>query len=83
MKIEEAENIGFAVPINIIKPIIKKLYETGDFKEASIGIYVYDKEVVRYLKNLKIDTGVYVVSINKTGAAYGKGLLARRYYIKH
>lgn len=49
--------------------------EAGEFKEAAIGIYAYDKEVVRYLQDLKIDTGIYVASINKTGAAYGKGLL--------
>ena len=75
VKIEDVEGIGFAIPINIVKPIIKKLNETGNFKEASIGIYAYDKEVVRYLQDLKITTGIYVVSINKNGAAYGKGLL--------
>lgn len=82
VKIEEAEGIGFAIPINIIKPIIQKLITTGDFKEASIGIYAYDKEVVRYMQDLKIDTGIYVASISKTGAAYGKGLLVRRYNYK-
>lgn len=76
VKIEEAEGIGFATPINIVKPIIQKLLENGEFKEASIGIYAYDKEVIQYLDgNLKFDTGIYVVSINKIGAAYGKGLL--------
>lgn len=79
VKIEEAEGIGFAIPINIIKPIINKIINTGNFEEASIGIYAYDKEVVRYLQDLKIDTGIYVASINKAGAAYGKGLLVRRY----
>lgn len=80
VKIEEAEGIGFAIPINIVKPIINKILNTGKFDEASIGIYVYDKEVVRYLKDLKIQTGIYVASISKTGSAYGKGLLVRRYY---
>lgn len=75
VKIEEAEGIGFAIPINIIKPIIRRLEETGNYKEASIGIYAYDKEVIQYLKNLKFDNGIYVVSVNKNGAAYGKGLL--------
>ncbi len=76
VKIEEAEGIGFAIPINIVKPIIKKISETGEFVEASIGIYAYDKEVIQYLdRDLKFNTGIYVVSINKTGAVYGKGLL--------
>ena len=66
-----------------MKPIIQKIIKTGKFEEASLGIYVYDKEVVRYLHDLKIDTGIYVTSVNKTGATYGKGLLVRRYNKKN
>ena len=76
VKIKEGNNIGFAIPIDIVKPIIEKIKNTGNFAESSIGIYAYDKEVIQYLEeNLKFDSGIYVVSINKTGAAYGKGLL--------
>jgi len=76
VKIEDAEGIGFAIPIDIVKPIIEKIEKTGEFVEASIGIYAYDKEVTQYLEeNLKFDTGIYVVSVNRIGAAYGKGLL--------
>ena len=79
IKIEEAEGIGFAIPINIVKPIIERLVKDGEFKEASLGIYGYDLEVVRYLTKLKIEEGIYVAKVNKTGASYGKGLLMRRY----
>ncbi len=76
VKIEEGSHLGFAIPIDIIKPIIEKIKNTGNFVESSIGIYAYDKEVIQYLdEDLKFDSGIYVVSINKTGAAYGKGLL--------
>ncbi len=76
VKIEEATGIGFAIPINIVKPIIEKLKKDGSFTEGSIGIYAYDKEVVKYLdENIEIDTGIYVVSVKRDGAAYGKGLL--------
>lgn len=76
VKIEEAAGIGFAIPINNIKPIIEKIVNTGNFVEASIGIYAYDKEVIEYLDdNLEFDTGIYVVSVKPEGAAYGKGLL--------
>ncbi len=75
VKIEEAEGIGFAIPINIVKPIIEKIQLNGRFKEPSIGIYAYDKEVIQYLDNdVKFDNGIYVVSIKKDGASYGKGL---------
>lgn len=76
VKIEEAEGIGFAIPINNVKEIIDRFKDEGSFTESSIGIYAYDKEVIRYLKeDLKIETGIYVVSVNKDGAAYGKGLM--------
>ena len=76
VKIEDAEGIGFAIPINIVKPIIEKLKSEGEFTEGSIGIYAYDREVIQYLdEKLNFDTGIYVVSVKKDGAAFGKGLL--------
>ena len=70
------EAIGFAVPINIVKSIIEKFKQEGNFTESSIGIYAYDKEVIKYLEeDLEIEKGIYVVSVNKDGAAYGRGLM--------
>ena len=76
VKIEDATSIGFAIPINNVKPIIERIIKEGSFTESSIGIYAYDKEVIQYLdENLKFDTGIYVVSVKPEGAAFGKGLL--------
>ncbi len=76
VKIEEGNHLGFAIPIDIIKSVVEKIKNTGSFIEPSIGIYAYDQEVIKYLEeDLKFDTGIYVVSIDKTGASYGKGLL--------
>lgn len=36
VKIESAEGMGFAVPINIVKPIIESYQKEGKFEEASI-----------------------------------------------
>ena len=72
VKISSAEGIGFAIPINIIKPIIEKFKTTGTFEEATIGIYAYDKEVIPYLNNAKMatfDKGIYVAQITKNGPA--------------
>lgn len=73
VKITDAEGIGFAVPINIIKPILEKLIETGKFEEAYLGIYGYDKEVIPYLdSNLEIESGVYVASIQPDGPLFNR-----------
>ncbi len=75
VKIESAEAIGFAIPINIIKPIISSYTKNDNFEEASIGIFAYDKNVIPYLNSkLNIESGVYVVEVIKNGAAEKAGI---------
>ena len=71
VKISSAEGIGFAIPINIIKPIVESFRNTGKFEEANIGIYAYDKEVIPYLnsKYNNFTKGIYVAQITKNGPA--------------
>ena len=72
VKISTAEGIGFAIPINIVKPIIESFKENGNFDEATIGIYAYDKEVIPYLDStfrINFDRGIYVAQITKNGPA--------------
>lgn len=64
IKISDAESIGFAVPSNIVKPIIERLIKDEKFEETYLGIYGYDKEVINYLdEKLDIETGIYVAKI--------------------
>ena len=44
LKIETAEGIGFAVPVNVIKPIIEKFASTGNFEEPYIGCLLYTSD---------------------------------------
>ena len=72
VKITSADGIGFAIPINIVKPIVESYKNTGNFEEATIGIYAYDREVIPYLKganNANFDKGIYVAQITKNGPA--------------
>ena len=72
VKISDAEGIGFAVPINIVKPIVNKLVSDGKFDEAWLGIYGYDKEAIKYLdSNINIESGVYVAQIATDGPLIG------------
>lgn len=74
VKITSAEGIGFAVPINIIKPIIEKLESDGKFEEASIGILGYDSNIIKYLDyNAKIETGIYVLENITSSSQIQKG----------
>ncbi len=72
VKISSAEGIGFAIPINIVKPIIESFKNTGQYQEATIGIYAYDKEVIPYMDstfNINLEKGIYVAQITKNGPA--------------
>lgn len=70
MKISSAEGIGFAVPINVIKPIIESFKTNNSFEQATMGVYAYDKEVIPYLNNtINFNKGIYVVEIIKNSPA--------------
>lgn len=75
VKITSAEGIGFAVPINVVKPVIESFRQNGSFNEATLGIYAYDGDVAGYL-NLKnrLNKGVYVSKVNANGPADVAGL---------
>ena len=83
VKITTAEGIGFAIPINVIKNVIKSFQETGSFEEATLGIYAYDGTALQYLENSAIgdvgstniqQKGVYVDQITKSGPSDGTEL---------
>jgi len=68
IKITSAEGMGFAIPINVIKPVIQKYEQTGEFKEAYLGIYAYDGSVMSYVNhNIKLSEGIYIESIIEDG----------------
>lgn len=75
VKITSAEGIGFAIPINIIKPVIESYIQNDKFDEAYLGIFAYDTGVNKYLNsNLDFDNGIYVVKISTDGPAVKSGL---------
>ena len=80
IKITSAEGIGFAVPINLIKPIVETFIQTGEFKEATLGMYGFDREVIPYLNtNINFNGeqgGIYVAKVTLDGPLYKSGIKA-------
>ena len=75
VKITSAEGIGFAIPINVIKPIVEKFINQGSFEEATLGIFVYDQDIAQYLSlSSNITNGIYVSQVIVNGPAYGSDL---------
>ena len=75
VKITSAEGIGFAVPINVVKPVIEKFVSENKFNEAFLGISAYDKEVIPYMASTpNFTSGIYVVHISENSPAISSGI---------
>lgn len=75
VKIFSAEGIGFAVPINVVKPVIEKFVNDNKFDEAFLGIWAYDKEVIPFISTSpNYSSGIYIVQIAKNSPAVSSGI---------
>lgn len=75
VKVASAEGIGFAIPVNQIKPIIEKIKENGEFKEPYLGLLGYDRAITSsFASKIIIDTGIYVYDVENGSPAYKSGI---------
>ena len=75
VKVVSAEGIGFAIPIDVAKPIVKHFMEDGEFTTPYIGIVGYDKDIAHYYKqDDSLADGVYIVDLDPRGPAYQSGI---------
>jgi S1-C subfamily serine protease len=74
-KASDAEGIGFAIPINIAKPIIRQVTKKGYFRPMYLGIDGYDKEIAGYYNtDIDIQKGIYVVRVHRNTPAGAAGI---------
>lgn len=56
-----SQNIGFAIPINEVKGLIKEVIDTGKFQRPFLGVmYIPVTNGVQKKYNLKVDHGAYI-----------------------
>jgi serine protease Do len=69
-----AENIGFAIPINVVRESLKNFEETGSFERVQLGVKyrMIDKDVA--LLN-DVPAGAYIVEVVKDSVAYKNEIL--------
>jgi len=75
-KIKTGEGLGFAIPINLVKPIVEEVIETGEFTNVYIGfngrqVGVYERQVG---VDLDVDYGVVVLEVIPGSSAAEAGL---------
>lgn len=75
VRVEEAAGIGFAIPIDIARPIIAHFIADGEYITPQLGVYLFDSEISRYYDaNSTMTTGLYVIDVDETGAGFEGGL---------
>lgn len=80
---ETAQNIGFALPINIAKRDIKQIRESGKIIYPFLGIrYVLLDEQLKEENNLSVDRGAWIVKGEKGEKAVVSGSAADKAGIK-
>lgn len=78
VKVQSAEGLGFSIPINFIKPIIKQVIETGTYKETSIGMLTMDVNTAAQIFGQKepVEEGIFVYKVYDNSPAAAAGLEA-------
>lgn len=71
---DRAQNIGFSIPINVIKESLANFNDTGKFERAYLGVsYQMISREVAILNELP--QGAYVRGLVKDGPAVGSGIM--------
>ena len=79
-KVQSGEGMGFSIPINVAKPIVEEIKESGTFTRAYIGISGIGLEEQQYYSTedliAEFDTaeGIYVADILQGGGAQQAGI---------
>lgn len=74
LKVTDAEGLGFAIPIEIVVPVMNKILQTGSYVTPYLGMFGFDATIAKfYNKTLETD-GVYVLNLDSTGPIYKAGI---------
>ena len=75
VRVEEAAGIGFAIPIDIARPIVEHFLADGSYVTPKMGAYLFDSEIARYYDaNSSMTTGLYVIDVEPGSAAQSAGI---------
>ncbi len=75
-KISSAEGLGFAIPINIAKPIVDQFIEKGEFQRVYLGIRGVDVDYYKQAtgSNINVEKGIYIATVEDGGSAEKAGI---------
>jgi len=75
LKVNTAEGIGFAIPIDVAAPVVDHVRRDGTYETPYLGVVGYDKEIACYYKQCEdLMSGVYVGELDPRGPAAKAGV---------
>lgn len=76
VKLKTAEGIGFAIPINSIKPIIESVLNTGEYQPVALGATIMPVQSVQRMigKTLGTKYGQFIAQVQEGSPAEKSGL---------
>lgn len=74
LKVTDAEGLGFAVPIEIVVPVMNKILKNGIYVTPYLGMFGFDATIAKFYNKTLENDGVYVLNIDANGPVYQAGL---------
>lgn len=73
VKVQDAEGMGFAIPIDLAQPIVKRIIDKGSFVAPYVGVTVIDKDIARYYGR-DVKEGLAILNVDPEGPAHAAGI---------
>ena len=74
IRLAGVEGMGFAIPINAVKPIIKDLVEKGKVVRPYLGVALMDKQSAAYYYGILFERGLLVAKVYDNSPAAKSGI---------
>ena len=74
VKAQDAEGMGFAIAINLCRPIVERIIAEGKYEIPYLGLYAYDAETARYMQLSPPKEGLYISQVAEKSPAKRAGL---------
>lgn len=75
-KASQAEGLGFAIPVNTVKPIVEQIIKSGNFEKVTLGIKGIDLAIFEASTgtDLEAESGVYIAEVMANTPAQKSGI---------
>lgn len=74
LKVTDAEGLGFAIPIEVVVPVMNKILKNGSYQTPYLGMFGFDATIAKFYNKTLESDGVYVLNIDTSGPVYKAGV---------